>query len=249
MKTLRSRCWISLILLTCVLPPLEAQRMVNFGEARGYLATPRARGRHPGVIVIQEWWGLNGWIKRQADRLAAHGYVALAPDLYHGKLATTPQQAMALMRGFDRARGMRDLQAAYAYLRRRPGVKPRRIATLGWCFGGGLALRFAARQPGLRGAVVYYGYPLPSHARAYAGNMRVPLLGNFGGADPSIPAGAVRRLAARLRANGQHPAFKIYPGMPHAFAHLKTRAGRAATRDAWRRTLAFLHRRLKGKKT
>ncbi len=240
------RRWFCLFLLLLLRLPAFAQRMVNFTPlARGYLALPRTPGRHPAVIVIQEWWGLNNWIKRQADRLAARGYVALAPDLYYGKLATTPRQAMALVRSFNRSRGLRDLQSAYAWLRHRSGVAPSRIAVLGWCFGGGLALRFAAQQPGLRGVAVYYGeLPLPAHLPAFARRLRVPLLGNFGGADRGIPPARVRQFAAALRAAGQRPNIKIYPGMPHAFAHLTTPAGRAAARDAWRRTLAFLNRRL-----
>ncbi len=242
------RGWCRLLLALSLSPALgltaAAQRMVNFTPlARGYLALPHAPGRHPAVLVIQEWWGLNNWIRRQADRLAAHGYVALAPDLYYGKLATTPRQAMALVRSFNRARGLRDLQAAYAYLRHRPEVERNRIAALGWCFGGGLALRFAARQPGLRGVAVYYG-ELPAGLDSFARRLRVPLLGNFGGADRDIPPARVRRLAAALHAAGRQPNIKIYAGMPHAFAHLPTPAGRAAARDAWRRTLAFLARRL-----
>ncbi len=224
-----------------------AQRMVSFGGDRGYLALPRGSGRHPAVIVIQEWWGLNGWIKQRADLLAARGYVALAPDLYHGRLATTPRQAMALMRSFNVARGLRDLQSAYQYLQRMPAVRPRHIGALGWCFGGGMAMRFARRQTGLRALAVYYGELPPAGRLArFAAKIRTPMLGNFGGADQSIPPAEVRQLAADLRAAGRHPRIKIYPGMPHAFAHLTTPAGRAAARDAWRRTLRFLHQRLQG---
>ncbi len=222
-----------------------AQRMVNFGGARGYLALPRGGGRHPAVIVIQEWWGLNGWIKQRADLLAAQGYVALAPDLYHGRLATTPRQAMALMRSFNVARGLRDLQSAYLYLRHLSAVRPHHIGALGWCFGGGMAMRFARRQPGLRALAVYYGeLPPPGQLGPFAAKIRAPMLGNFGGADRSIPPAEVRQLAADLRVAGRHPEIKIYPGMPHAFAHLTTPAGRAAARDAWRRTLRFLRRHL-----
>lgn len=221
------------------------QRMVNFGSARGYLALPHGGGRHPAVIVIQEWWGLNGWIKQRADLLAARGYVALAPDLYHGKLATTPRQAMALMRSFNMARGLRDLQSAYEYLRRMPAVRPHHIGALGWCFGGGMAMRFARRQPRLRALAVYYGeLPPAGQLGRFAAKIRAPMLGNFGGADRSIPPAEVRQLVADLRAAGRHPNIKIFPGMPHAFAHLATPAGRAAARSAWQRTLRFLHHHL-----
>ncbi len=225
--------------------PLAAQQTVRFGTASGYLAVPTTPGKHPAVIVIQEWFGVNDWLKQQADKLAAQGYVALAPDLYHGQVATTAQQAMALVQSFDHARGMDDINAAYTYLRGRSDVEADRIAAMGWCFGGGLTWSFAGMQPGLRGVAIFYG-PLPAAAdrASYIANLKVPVLGSFGGADQSIPQAQVEQFAADLKAAGKTVDIKIYPGMPHAFAHQTTPAGLAAYADAWTRTLAFLHQRL-----
>jgi len=225
--------------------PLAAQQMVAIGSAQGYLALPSTPGKHPAVIVIQEWWGLNPWLKQQADTLAAQGYVALAPDLYHGKVAETAPQAMALTRAFNRTQGLDELNAAYAYLRGRKDVEADRIGALGWCFGGGLTWSLAAMQPGLRGVAIFYG-PLPAAPErpAYIAKLRVPVLGSFGGADQSIPAAGVQQFTAALQSAGRSVDIKIYPGMPHAFAHVTTPEGKDAYADAWARTLRFLHQRL-----
>lgn len=222
--------------------------MVKVGDTQGYLARPADHASHPAVIVIQEWWGLNDWIKLQARRLAEQGYVALAPDLYHGQVAEQPQEAMKLVRAFDQTRGLTELQAAYTLLQHEQAVRHDRIGVIGWCFGGGLAARLAARQPGLKAVVIYYG-ELPSDAATVA-RITSPVLGNFGGADRGITPAKVEQFAARMKAAG-HPAdIKIYPNMPHAFAGshdpglLKNAQRNAAVADAWRRTLAFFHRYL-----
>jgi carboxymethylenebutenolidase len=222
--------------------PITAGRMVRFGDGVGYLVEPATPGRHAAVIVIQEWWGLNGWVKQQARRLARRGYVALAPDLYHGKVATTPRQAMQLMRSFDVRRGLQDLESAYDYLWRNPRVAKGQIGEIGWCFGGGMAARFAERQPMLKACVIYYG-DLPSKG---LGLIRCPVLGNFGGADRVVTPARAQAFARALRANGVAVNVKIYPGMPHAFAHLQTAAGVAATKDAWARTIGFFQAHLRG---
>lgn len=223
--------------------PITAGKMVRFGDGEGYLVQPAAPGPHPAVIVIQEWWGLNAWVKQQARRLARQGYVALAPDLYHGQVATTPRQARALVRGFNINRGLRDLESAFDYLWRSHAVQDGRVGEIGWCFGGGLAAQLAEREPLLKACVIYYG-DVPTGAAA--GRIRCPVLGNFGGADRSIPPSRAEAFARAVRAAGVPVDLKIYPGMPHAFAHLTTPAGRAAAADAWARTLAFFAQHLRG---
>ncbi len=118
----------------------------------GVLYTPSGKGPFPGLIVIHEWWGLNDWVKEQASKLADQGYVALAVDLYRGKVADTPDLAHELMRGVPEDRATRDLKAAYAYLAAQPNVEKDRIGAIGWCMGGGYALDVALgranpRQP------------------------------------------------------------------------------------------------------
>src|SRR6266705_2875609 len=99
----------------------------------GYLAKPEGKGPFPGVIVIQEWWGLNDQIKGVADRLASEGYVALAPDRYHGKLATDPEKAHEIMRGVEEKEALGDLSAALDSLRAQPEVGKRKVGAIGFC--------------------------------------------------------------------------------------------------------------------
>src|ERR1700675_4326607 len=143
----------------------------------GFLAVPDKPGTYPGVIVIHEWWGLNDWVKEQTEKLAEQGYVALAVDLYRGKVAADPSEAHELMRGLPQDRGIRDVQAAFDYLTARKDVKPGRIGTIGWCMGGGLALQFAIHQPRLGACVVNYG-SLPTDPNDIQ-QILAPVLGNL----------------------------------------------------------------------
>src|SRR3954452_7539579 len=110
-------------------------------EIMGFLAVPEGKGPFPAVVVIQEWWGLNDWIKDQARRLAKQGYVALAPDLYRGKVATDPAGAQKLMKGMPQDRALRDVRAATDYLAGLDNVNKDKLGVIGWCMGGGLALQ------------------------------------------------------------------------------------------------------------
>ena len=134
--------------------------MVKFPSGKdtidGFLAVPEKPGRYPAVIVIHEWWGLNDWVKEQTQKIADQGYVALAVDLYRGKTATDPNEAHELMRGLPQDRAVRDMQAAYDYLSARKDVNGR-IASVGWCMGGGYSLQLAIHQPHLAACVVNYG--------------------------------------------------------------------------------------------
>ena len=110
---------------------------------QGILYTPEGKGPFPALVVIHEWWGLNDWVKEQAARLADEGYVALAVDLYRGKVATTPDEAHEIMRGVPEDRAARDLHAAVEFLKSQSNVKPDRIGSIGWCMGGGYSLDVA----------------------------------------------------------------------------------------------------------
>src|SRR5262249_15937003 len=123
----------------------------------GYLAAPEGPGKKPGLVVIQEWWGLNDFVKGKADAFTKQGYVALAVDLYRGKVTSDPSVAHQLMRGMPEDRAIRDLQAAVAYLKSRPDVDGKHIASIGWCMGGGYSLALALAEPTLSGTVIYYG--------------------------------------------------------------------------------------------
>src|SRR5947209_17713244 len=120
---------------------------------KGIIYMPTGKGPFPGVLVIHEWWGLNDWVKEQASKLADQGYVALAIDLYRGKVAKTPDEAHQLMRGVPEDRAKRDLHTAFEFLKSQTNVKKDRIASIGWCMGGGYSLDVAIQEPALTAAV------------------------------------------------------------------------------------------------
>ena len=160
---------------------------VKYGDASGYLALPAAGGeaKKPALIVIQEWWGVDDWLREQNKRFAGQGYVALAPDLYRGRLARSPEEAHELMRGLPEDRALADLKAAFAYLAARPDVDPNRIGVIGWGMGGGYALALATAEPRLKATVINYGRLVTDPNTI--NKINAPILGNFGGADSGIP--------------------------------------------------------------
>jgi len=209
----------------------------NGGEAEGHLAEAPAGARRGGIVVIQEWWGLNDQIKRVADRLAAAGYDALAPDLFHGRVTKSPDEAQKLLMALDIARAERDLRGAVAHLRSRTGQAP---AVVGFCMGGALSL-YAACAGGdeVAACIVYYGgHP---KVRYDFDRLTAPVLGHW--AEKDDFGNATRdAAAAELKRRGKTFEFHTYPGTPHAFAN-EDRPGvyqAAAAEEAWRRTLAFL---------
>jgi carboxymethylenebutenolidase len=216
-------------------------------KVTGYLALPEGAGKSPAIVVIQEWWGLNDFIRGKSDDFARKGYVALAVDLYRGKVATDPDTAHQLMRGLPEDRAIRDLKAAVDYLRSRDDVDATRIGAVGWCMGGGYSLALALAEPKLAGAVIYYGR-LVTDAKAING-LLVPLLGNFGGQDKGIPPESVREFETKAKAGGKSLDFKIYPDAGHGFASSKDPGTfRAAdAKDADARTDAFFEKVLKKK--
>jgi carboxymethylenebutenolidase len=223
-----------------------ASKMVSYSSgtemASGHLALPEGAGRKPAIIVIQEWWGLNDFVKGKADEFAKKGYVAFAPDLYRGKVATDPDTAHQLMRGMPEDRAIRDLRAAFDYLRSRDDVDATRIGSIGWCMGGGYSLALALAEPKLAGAVMYYGRLVTDDAKIKS--LPMPILGNFGGKDQGIPPESVREFEKKAKAAGKGVDFKIYPDAGHAFASSKDpsvfRADDAKDADA--RTDAFFER-------
>ncbi len=217
------------------------------GEGSGYLAVPNTSGRKPAVIVIQEWWGVNDWVREQADRLAQQGYVALAVDLYRGRSATTPDEAHELMRALPEDRAMADLKAAYKFLSERDDVDPNRIGVVGWCMGGGYSLALATAEPRLKAAVINYGR-LVTDPNTIA-KINVPILGHFGSADRGIPVEDVRAFEAALKAAGKEVDIKVYDGAGHAFMNPNNKEGYApaAAADARGRTDRFFQEKLRAK--
>ena len=230
-------------------PARAARPLVTFpsanGEASGYLSAPSAPGRKPALIVVHEWWGLDNWIREQADRFAKQGYVALAPDLYRGRLAADRDEAHELSRGLPQERAIGDLRAAVDYLASRPDVDPKRIGVIGWCMGGGLALRLATVEPRISATVVNYGSVITDQDAIARINGEV--LGNFGGADRGIPADDVKAFEQALTKARTLADIRIYPGAGHAFMNPNNERGydAQAAQDAWARIDRFLDRTLR----
>jgi carboxymethylenebutenolidase len=226
-------------------------REVAYGEAErsnleGFLAMPAdAAEPLPGLIVIHEWWGLNDNIEAMTRRLAGEGYVALAVDLYGGAVAGTPEEAQGLMAAVvndpDKARA--NLKQAYEYLEKYAFAP--RIASIGWCLGGGWALETARLFPDhLDGMVMYYGQ-FVNDAEVLA-PLQMPVLGLFGGRDKSIPTADVIAFRGKLNELGKNAKILIYPEADHAFANPSGGNYNAkAADDAWQETVAFLAANLK----
>jgi carboxymethylenebutenolidase len=229
--------------------PTEVTYKSGPETVKGLLYMPSdTTGRHPAVIVIHEWWGLNDWIKEQAADLAAHGYVALAVDLYRGQVATDMDTAHELSRGLPQDRGIRDLKAADDFLRADKHVDTSRIGAIGWCMGGGYALNFAVADPHLKAVVANYGPP-PTDPAALA-QIHAAILGNYGALDKGIPPATVEAFAAELKKLGKQVDIKIYPDAGHAFENPNNKAGYkpADAADAHSRNLGFFARELGGKR-
>jgi len=217
----------------------------NGDVAPGYLARPEGAGPFPGVVVIQEWWGLNDHIKDVAERFAREGFVALAPDLYHGQVALEPDEARKLAMELTHPRAIKDIQGAVNYLIAQPFVEPKQAGVVGFCMGGGLALLMTHAGQNLGAVVVFYGRGELDDETAQ--QVSAPLLGLFGEADQGIPVEVVRANERTLKAHGKVAEFVIYPGAPHAFFN-DTRPHifrKEAAEDAWKRTLNFFKANLK----
>jgi carboxymethylenebutenolidase len=210
----------------------------------GFVAAPTTASKHPALLVIQEWWGVNDWIREQTERFARQGYVALAVDLYRGKVATTQEQAHELMRGLPHDRALADLEAGFKYLAARKDVDPSRIGVIGWCMGGGFALMLADEQPKLAAAVMNYGHVMTDEKTI--AKLKVPLLGNFGAEDRGIPPADVQAFEAALKSAHKSADFKLYPGAGHAFMNPNNKEGYRpeAAKDAWQRIDAFFAKHL-----
>ncbi len=209
-----------------------------------YLALPEGAGKHPAVIVIHEWWGLNDWVKEQAQNLAQEGYVALGVDLYRGKTTADPGEAHELARGLPQDRAVRDLKAAFDYLASRPDVKPDKIGSTGWCMGGGYSIQLAVAEPRLAACIINYG-ALPTDPADIA-KIKAPVLGNFGADDHGIPPAAVHEFEAAMKSAGKPVDAKIYDGAGHAFENPNNKNAYRpdAAKDAWARTLGFFRKHL-----
>jgi len=212
----------------------------NGGSATGYLAEPKAKSQR-GVVVIQEWWGLNEHVKDVADRFAAKGFVALAPDLYHGTVTRSPDEAGKLLMALNIAKAEKDLRGAIQHLR---GLTGKPVGTVGFCMGGALSLFAACTNPeGVAACVIFYGgHP---NVQFDFDRLRAPVLGHWAENDAFANAN-VPRFEAELQKRSKPFTFHSYKGTHHAFFN-DTRADvydRAAAELSFTRTLAFFEENL-----
>jgi carboxymethylenebutenolidase len=207
-----------------------------------------AHGSAPGIVVIQEWWGLNDQIRGVASKLAAAGYRALVPDLYRGKVALEANEAEHLMHGLDFAAAAgQDVRGAVQYLKATGSAK---VGVTGFCMGGALTLLAAVHVPEADAAVVWYGYPPLEYIDATL--IRVPLMAHWATQDAAFPIGGVDKLEQKLRDAHVPYDFHRYEAK-HAFANETADSKHipmlkhdpAAAELAWRRTLEFFARHLK----
>ena len=215
---------------------------------QGYLAEAAAAAGAPGIVVLQEWWGLNDQIRGVADRYAAAGYVALVPDLYRGKSTVEAAEAEHLMTNlnFGDAAGQ-DVAGAVGFLKQRCA----KVGVTGYCMGGALTLLAMVHVPAADAGVVWYGFPPLEYIDA--GKIKAPLMGHYAIDDAPFPIATVGLLEDKLRAANVDFEFHRYQAM-HAFAN-ETQVGAnrlpiteyqpEAAALAWTRTLAFLDKHLR----
>jgi carboxymethylenebutenolidase len=225
-----------------------AGQMVEFPSngrtTPGYLAAP-AEGKGPGVIVIQEWWGLVPHIKDICDRFAAEGFVALAPDLYHGKTTTSPDEAGKLMMAMRIDDAEKDLRGAINFLLNHDAIAGNKVGTVGFCMGGALSLYAATKNPQVGACVVFYG----GHPNVHPDlpNLEAPVLGLYAERDGFVTPDSVRELERQLKELGKLAEIHIYPDADHGFFNdtRPTVYNEEAARDAWHRVLTFFSQHLK----
>lgn len=210
--------------------------------AHGYLAVPES-GSGPGLVVIQEWWGLTEHIKDVTDRFAAEGFVALAPDLFGGPTTHDSDEAGQLMQDLPVDRAARDLAGAVDFLLGHDAVTSSTVGAVGFCMGGGFVLVLAAQQGRRIGAAVPF-YGVGGYDQVDLAGVTAPVLGHFGSEDGFAPPEQVDALEAELRARSTGTVEIVrYPGAGHAFFNDENHMGTydpELARQAWARTLEFL---------
>ena len=216
----------------------------NGGQASGYLAIPE-KGTGPGVVVIQEWWGLVDHIKDVCDRFAAEGYVALAPDFYHGKTTKSPDEAGKLMMALRIDEAEKDLGGAIQFLLAHQATTGNKVGTIGFCMGGALSLYAATKNPKVGACVVFYGgHP---NVKPDLPNLQAPVLGIYAERDGFVTPELVHQLERQLKELGKSVEVHIYPGVDHAFFNDQRPEvyDEKASADAWRRVLEFFGKNLR----
>jgi carboxymethylenebutenolidase len=235
---------------------LQNSTVDYFEDARGYLVYPVSsdesqatnESKLPAVIMIHENKGLNDHIKNMANLLAQQGYVVLAVDMFKGEVVTEQNDSRRLTQAVrsNPENAINNLQAAVEYVSSLPNVDPTKIASMGWCFGGGQSLQLAlnSQDHPLAATIVYYGSPLITD-NSNLSKIKWPVLGVFGDQDQGIPVEKVNEFKATLEEVGVPNEIHIYPGVGHAFANPSgDNYAPTETQDAWEKTVSFLKRYL-----
>jgi carboxymethylenebutenolidase len=217
----------------------------NGGTAPGYLAVPES-GRGPGVVVLQEWWGVDDHVRDVCDRFAKEGFIALAPDLYRGETTDQPDEAQQKMMAMSMDQAEKDMRGAVDYVAAHEGFDGEGVGVVGFCLGGGLAVWAATVNPKV-GAVSSFYYVLP-HGKPDFSKIDAPVLGHFGTADDFVSVDDAKALEQEIKDAGAEVKFEFYEGAGHAFFNDKDRLGthdEQHARTAWQRTIDFFRRHLK----
>lgn len=219
--------------------------LIQLGTVKGHLASPEGSAPFPAIIVIQEWWGLDAQTKSIADRFAKEGYLAFAPDLYHGEIAQPGDgdTAMKLVQKYG-PNAAKDLESLFDALKSHADCNGR-IGSVGFCFGGRMSLLLSTTRP-LHAVCTFYGGGMQAVFDQLRGNLKAPVLGFFGDADVSIPVGTVEQFDKLLDEIGVEHEIIMYPNSGHAFFRDSDPQvyKPEASKDAWERAKKFFAKNL-----
>ncbi|MDX1440942.1 MAG: dienelactone hydrolase family protein [Nitrosopumilaceae archaeon] len=219
----------------------NSKEVEYFNGVSGFLSQPKGEGKYPAVIMIHEWWGLNENIKEMAEKLASHGYVVLAVDLYEGKVGTTAEEARQLRSSFEQSQWTENMNSAVSFLEEQ--YSPSSFGSIGWCFGGGQSLNLALNNDSMDATVIYYGSLVTEVTQL--SSIDWPILGIFAELDTGIPPETVNQFQTSLNEVGVKNEIHIYPGVNHAFANPSgDRYAPDESKDAWNKTVKFLKENL-----
>jgi carboxymethylenebutenolidase len=221
-------------------------KLVELGHVKGHLAKPAGNGPWPAVIVIQEWWGLDAQTKSIADRFGSIGYLAFAPDLYHGELAQLGDHETASTLVQKYAPGApEDLKSLFDALKKHPDCTGK-IGSVGFCFGGRMSLALGIARP-LDALCTFYGGGMQTIFEQLRQHLKAPVLGLFGDADVSIPIGTIEEFEKLLDEIGVEHEVIVYPNSGHAFFRDSDPQvyKPEASKDAWERVTTFFGKHLK----
>ena len=213
------------------------------GTCEGEIAEPSGSGKVGALVVIQEWHGINAEMKKKVERFAAEGFLAIAPDLYHGKIATNDDEAGKLMNALDFGKAVTEIGGAAQFLKEHARSNGK-VGVIGFCLGGALTIATAANVPGLTCVVPFYG--LPDLSKIDLGKITAPMQAHFAGKDDWASPDKARAMAKDLQAKGKSVELHVYEDAGHAFMRDTdpSKYHEASAKKAWERALAFLHTHL-----